>query len=254
MKNYLLCCLWLISGLIAADYESMPAKAVLFPFREAILAGRLDGVLANYNFKVGERFKENDELVRLDDAERVNQLKRASAVFAETELSMKFAKRSYDEAKNLFAKDMSSELDVKRKEFEFQTAQVRMQIAKTDMEDAALKLKFCLIKAPFAGVIARVLTREFETVRAGQQLMLLIDDNHLLATLNLSSHQLPNLRLGQKAKIKITETNATIAGEIYEIASIVDHRSQTVEIKVMLANTEHKLSAGMSGVLVEIEK
>ena len=44
------------------------------------------------------------------------------------------------------------------------------------------------------------------------------------------------------------------SGVVHEIAARADHRSETFEIKALIDNADHILTAGMSGVLQEISK
>ena len=88
--------------------------------------------------------------------------------------------------------------------------------------------------------------------RGGQPVLSIIDDNQLLAVLNLPLVSLPKVKIGLPVTIKITENGRMVTGEVYEIASRADHRSETFEIKVKIDNIEHQFKAGMSGILIKV--
>ena len=46
----------LILGCAAQAADSNRVKAVLFPFREAILSARVESTLLSYRFRIGEKF------------------------------------------------------------------------------------------------------------------------------------------------------------------------------------------------------
>ena len=115
-------------------------------------------------------------------------------------------------------------------------------------------MTYCTLKAPFAGRVEKILTREFETVRNGQPILSIIDDNRLLAVLHLPSADLPKIGLGDPVRLRINETGTVASGVVHEIAARADHRSETFEIKALIDNADHILTAGMSGVLQEISK
>ena len=235
-----------------SDYSALPVKAVLFPIREATLSTMIDGMIARCHFRAGERFRKGDVLFRIDDRRYRNELNRTESQIREAALGVKFAKQKLDDNERLFKSDLQSELEVQKSRFDYEVALERQQSAKVSRDYAALLLQFCIISAPFDGTIEKLLTREFEMVRSGQPVLSIIDDNQLLAVLNLPSVSLPKVKIGLPVTVKITENGKIVTGEIYEIASRADHRSETFEIKVRIDNTAHQFKAGMSGILIKV--
>ena len=233
-------------------YDSLPVKVVLFPFREAILATQIDGVVEKYNFRPGAPFKKNDILLKLNDTKYNNDLLRMRALMKEAELNAAYAKQKWEDNKRLYKDDLQSEIEVLKSELDAKVAAERFQTARINYADALLQLAFCTVKAPFDGRVEKHLTREFETVRNSQPLISIIDDNQLLGVMNLPTTRLPKIKIGIPVTIKVNETGAVVTGTVYEIAGRADHRSETIEIKVLLDNAEHRFSAGMSGTLIQL--
>ena len=117
----------------AAPRESV--KAVLFPFREAVIAARADSTLLPYRFKLGEAFGEGDVLVTLDDSRYAIEAKRAAEQF-------EFARATYEDKKQLREKNFTSDYELKKAAFD-------RQIAENDLAGAKLNLSYCTVKAPF---------------------------------------------------------------------------------------------------------
>ena len=234
------------------DYQSLPVKAVLFPIREATLSTMIDGMIARCHFRAGERFKKGDVLFSIDDRRYRNELNRTESQIREAALGVRFAQQRKDDNERLFKSDLQSELEVQKARFDYDVALEREQSAKVSRDYAALLLQFCVVRAPFDGIVEKLLTREFEMVRSGQPVLSILDDNQLLAVMNLPSVSLAKVRIGLPVTVKITENGKTVKGEIYEIAPRADHRSETFEIKVRIDNSAHLFKAGMSGVLVKV--
>ncbi len=238
----------------AADmtYDSLPVKVVLFPFREAILSTQIDGVVVKYNFRGGERFKKSDVLLKLDDKKYNNDLQRMRSLMKEAELNANYTRQKWEDNKRLFKEDLQSEIEVIKSELDAKVGAERYQTAQINYADALLQLAFCTIKAPFDGTVEKLLTREFETVRSGQPLISIIDDNQLLAVMNLPTVELPKIKIGIPVTFKVHENGRVVTGSVFEIAGRADHRSETIEIKVLIDNAEHHFSAGMSGTLMKV--
>ena len=248
---FLLLAFWVLP---AADmtYDSLPVKVVLFPFREAILSTQIDGVVVKYNFRGGERFKKSDVLLKLDDKKYNNDLQRMRSLMKEAELNANYTRQKWEDNKRLFKEDLQSEIEVIKSELDAKVGAERYQTAQINYADALLQLAFCTIKAPFDGTVEKLLTREFETVRNGQPLISIIDDNQLLAVMNLPTVELPKIKIGIPVTFKVHENGRVGTGSVFEIAGRADHRSETIEIKVLIDNAEHHFSAGMSGTLMKV--
>ena len=223
----------LLAGLTAAAAD-LPVKAVLFPFRESVISARIDSVLQPCRVRIGEKFAAGTVLATLDDARSTNEVNRATGQY-------EFAKASYEDKKALRAKNFTSDYELKKAEFDYRTAQ-------TALEDAKLNLSFCTIRAPFAGKVVEILTREYETTRPGQPLFRIIDDNTLLAVLNVPLNS-PYTRTGTPVTLKL-DNGATAAGKVYEVTPQADHRTGTVRIRVLIDNAEGRFFAGMTGELI----
>ena len=226
--------------LFAAPAYGEAVKAVLFPFREAVIAARAESTLLPYRFKLGEPFKAGEVLTALDDSRYALEVRRATE-------QADFARAVFEDRKQLRAKNFTSDHELKKAEFD-------LSVAESSLADAKLNLSYCTVKAPFAGKLAEIRTQEYETVRPGQPLFRIIDDNRLLAVLHLPSADLPKIGLGDPVRLRINETGTVASGVVHEIAARADHRSETFEIKALIDNADHILTAGMSGVLQEISK
>ena len=235
-----------------SDYRALPVKVVLFPIREATLSSPIDGMIAKIRYRAGERFRKDALLFSIDDRRYRNELNRAESQVRECARGVKFAKQKKEDNERLYKNDLQSELEVEKSRFDYDVALERGRAAAVSRDYAALMLQFCVIQAPFNGTVEKLLTREFEMARAGQPVLSIIDDDQLLAVLNLPSVSMPKVKIGLPVTVKITENGKTVTGQVYEIASRADHRSETFEIKVKIDNLDHQFKAGMSGVLVKV--
>lgn len=237
----------------AASYDDLPVKVVLFPFREVVLSARVDGVIAVHQKRNGERFRKGELLLRLDDRHCRNELMKAEAAFLEAKSTAEFSRKVMEDNRKLFRQDMQSELEMRKKELEVTVAESRRTVAEANREEAAMQLDYCSVKAPFEGRVERLFTKEYESVRTGQPLLSILDDDRLLGVMNLPSSLLGTTKPGGKVTIRIKENGQTVSGTIFEIAGRADHRSETFEVKALIDNSGHLLNAGMTGILVDKE-
>ena len=164
--------------------------------------------------------------------------------FARTSEQLRFAKSTYEDKKELREKKFTSDAELRKAEYDFRLAEITCQEAK-------LNVAFCTVKAPFDGKIVEIMTHDFETTRSGQTLCRIIDDNQLLAVMNvpLTDHALTTI--GTKVKIRIDQKEAVATGTIYEVSPQADHRTGTVRIRVLIDNRQGLFFAGMTGTLLK---
>jgi RND family efflux transporter MFP subunit len=231
------------------QYDGLPVKVVLFPFREAVISSIIDMRVKKYLFKEGESFAGNDLLVIFDDSIYKQRYDKAKAAYLEAKSGLDFAKKNLVRAKDLYDKGIQGLQELEKNQFEYEVSKSKLTFHAANMKLAELDLKACSMKAPFAGRIVKKLVQEHEFIRVGQPLLKIIDDNRLLAVMHLPSNLKNKIRIGQKMQVKIDETSSAHMGTVYEIAGEIDPGSRTFEIKVLIDNNTRKLAAGMSGRL-----
>lgn len=227
----------LVSALLAADGGQQEIKTVLFPFRDTVVSARLESVLKTYKFRQGQPFKAGDTLVELDDSRYAIELSRLSE-------QLRFAQSTYEDKKELREKKFTSDAELRKAEYEFHIAEIACT-------EARLNVSFCTIKAPFDGKIVEIMTHEFETTRSGQTLCRIIDDNQLLAVMNVPVTDPALTTVGKTVKIHLDQKDATATGTIYEVSPQADHRTGTVRIRVLVDNRPGLFFAGMTGTLLK---
>lgn len=230
MKHFSVYLLFLlgISTLCAGE----KIKVVLFPFREVIVSSRIESQTGKYRFRLGEAFPENAVITELEKESYSIKLKLAKD-------QHDFAKASYLDKQELRKSNFTSDFELKKAEYEFKTSESNLAVAQ-------LNYSYCSIKAPFAGKIVEFITREHETVRPGQQLFRIIDDNALLAVMNIPLKDVTPIG---STKTFLLQNGIRVQGKVYEISPQADHRTGTVRIRVLIDNKAGKLRAGMTGVL-----
>ena len=222
-----------LTALFATLNAEDVVKAVLFPFREAIIASRVESTLQPYRFRIGELFKKDEIITTLDNADYTLKLN-------EKKNQLDFAQAVYQDKKELREKNFASGFELQKAEFEF-------RMAKNAFQEAELNLSRCLIKAPFSGKIVEILTKEYETVRPGQQLFRIIDDTSLLALMNVPQGRVSPA--GSEVSLKL-DNGKIVKGTVYEVAPQADHRSGTIRVRVLIKNQSGAIRPGMTGELI----
>lgn len=226
-------------------------KIVLFPFRKAVIAARIDSVITQYNYQIGQHFDKGASIVKLDSRQHHQTFLKAKAADLEADTQFQFRQKVHKNNMQLYNDGALGIQELERGKMEMEVARSKHKLAQATVKMAELKVNFCTIRAPFAGKLIRKDIFEHEFVKIGQPIMEIIDNHKLLAFMHLPSSRINTVKIGAKMKFRIDETGAEHEGEVYEIAGVIDPGSRTFEVRAVLDNQNQILAPGMSGVLIE---
>ncbi|UCO95876.1 efflux RND transporter periplasmic adaptor subunit [Metapseudomonas lalkuanensis] len=200
---------------------------------ETTLSSQMNGTLGELKASLGQQVAKNALLAQLNCEEA-----QARAKVAVAELTM--AKQNLDAKRNLRKLDAVGDLEVAMASTEVQKAEGARALAQAQSG-------YCQVQAPFAGRVAKVHVKPYQTVAAGTPLFDLVSDGALKVRLNVPSSLLPRLKPGLPLEVSILETGKSYGAHISAINSRVDAVAQTVELEARLDAEHPELIAGMSG-------
>ena len=116
-----------------------------------------------------------------------------------------------------------------------------------------MNLSYGRINAPFDGRVEEILIREHETVRNGQPVVRIIGDRELLAVVNLPVKYLSKVQGDLSFRFPEGPEGKKVSGRVFEISPRADHRSGTIEVKVLIDNKDGSLTSGMTGEFLDGE-
>ncbi len=240
-----------VSMYAASDASDLATKIVLFPYRKAVIASRIDSVITRYNYKPGDDFTKGVSLIKLDGSQYRQIILKAKVAMSEAETQLRFSEKVYRRNTGLYQDGALGNQELDRSKMDNEIAKSKLLLVRATLKMAQLNVNFCNIIAPFAGKLILKKVFEHEFVKTGQPVMEIIDDHKLLAFMHLPSSQINAVKIGAKMKFRIDETGVEHEGVVYEIAGVIDPGSRTFEVKAVLDNKTQTLAPGMSGVLIK---
>jgi membrane fusion protein (multidrug efflux system) len=239
-RNYLPLTLFLLvhpalaveAGAVFADPEAI--RVLLAAEVETTLSSQMTGTLGELQASLGQSVTKGAPLAQFDCREG-----QARAKVANAELTM--AKQNLAAKQHLRKLEAVGDLEVAMAATEVEKADGARSMAQT-------QASYCKVSAPFAGRIAKVHVKPYQTVSAGTPLFDLVGDGTLKVRMNVPSRLLPGLQNGTRVQVSIAETGKTYSASVSAINSRVDAVAQTVELEATLDAAHPELVAGMSGV------
>ena len=129
--------------------------------QSAELAFEVQGKLSAFPVEEGQGVEAGTVLARLDPRDYEARLDKAQA-------NVNNARTEYERARKLFEEGVMAEAEKDRRQRAFEVTEAELREMEKALEDTVLR-------APFAGVVARKLVQDFENVQAKQPVLLLED-------------------------------------------------------------------------------
>jgi biotin carboxyl carrier protein len=219
---------------VTLDPKSLTAVRVLIQSeRETVLSSQMQGKVRQVNAQLGSTFAAGAPLIALDCDEHEARLRSSEAELVAADANLK-SKRGLFELKS------ASELEVIEAEAAKNRAAAQVDLNRT-------QVRYCVIRAPFSGMVAKVRVKAFENVTANQPLIDIVDQSKLKAQLHVPSNAQGFMNSDAVFKIRIDETGRTYDARLSRKNARVDAASQTLEIEATILTPSGRLTSGMSG-------
>ncbi|HMK43097.1 MAG TPA: efflux RND transporter periplasmic adaptor subunit [Dissulfurispiraceae bacterium] len=264
--------------------ERVSAKGYIESEDEVELASRTTGTVEAIKVKKGDIVRSGQQLVVLDSAKIVAQIRMAQAVLRETEgrtyrsnARLEQARIDYEREKRLYEEDATTLAELERTEERYKAAQgdlfdmsqkkvgeagkgrtAAVERAAAEIAYYKALLKDYTIKSPIDGVVIDRMREEGETVNSGTPILIIVDQAKLRVRAELEETDVGKAVVGQGAEVSCDAFPGKVfKGKVTKVLPAVKRKQQrtfdpttsfdinTQEIQIKLDDYEG-LERGMS--------
>jgi membrane fusion protein (multidrug efflux system) len=213
------------------------------PFKEATLGTTVPGRIEKIFVNEGSTVKQGQTLVQM-----------SSEMLLQAQAEYEALKKDYQRVKNLADKQSVSQQDLDHVKAKYEAAEARYNLLKSNTE----------IKAPFDGIVAKLLSHEGEnyffsaSIDVGQTLstgiLHLVKINPIYFEFEVGEKDLPYITNNLKIKLIANSYNTdTIYGVVDFISPTLNSTKATATIRAKINNPTMKYKPGMTGkVFIDI--
>lgn len=234
MKFFYLLSIILITNILSAE-DKLQSRAVIHSFDRTILSSEIGGKIVFMQKNNGDYFEKNEILVKID-------CDIYSAQRDKIRVKRDLLKTKYDKTKQLSTLNSVGQFEVKTAELELQEQEIELKIASMNVER-------CDIKAPFSGRVVEKIASKYQNIKPQEELFEIISTNSLEIRTVVPAKWLSWLKIGDEISVNIDELNVDIKTKILQIDSVVDPKSQTVNLRAKIENPNNNIIVGMSGTV-----
>ena len=250
-----------VSNIIQIDVRQ-PVKMVgtVFPFRESIVAGTIEGLVEKFPVKRGDYVKKGDVLAKLrlttlnvllKGAEAV--LKVQEAAIGEAEAAQHLALLGYQRAMELIETRTISdqEYDEFKTRYEKSVESSKKELSgleaqETEVERILVNIDECTIKAPFDGRVIEEHVEVGQWLDRGDSVVSMIELDSVKVRVPVPEKYIHNLKVGDECGVVFPALGGiTKTGSIIHIVPQADERGRTFPVYVKLENDDEMIKSGM---------
>lgn len=231
-----------IEASISSIEEFINTTGTVYAVKEVSLNSEMAGEYKLQNnpetgkpYALGDRVKKGGTVIKLEDAEYVNNLR-----IRAKEVDLEISRQEYEKQQSLYEKGGATLRDLKN-------AEISLINTEYDIEGSKINLAKMSVDAPFGGVIADLPYYTSGTrVNNNTLLVKLINYEQLYLETNLPEKYYSNVDRGFKVYVtSYTSPEDTLIGEITQISPSIDPDARTFKCFVNVDNSGKKILPGM---------
>ena len=230
--------------------EILSLTGTLIAFQEVRITSKIPGKVQRVLVDVGSRVKPGDTLIQLEQRELALAVDQAEAGLANAKANLEICKTTFDRLDNLLKDKAISKMKYDDAKARLDIARAQVWQARAAVASAKEQLENATITCPIDGIVAKKNVEVGEVVSPpimpGKALLDVVDMRHLKTTVNVSENRVKEVYIGQETIITVDGFRGEFfPGKVSKISPVVNPRSRTFEVEVLISNPESKLKPGM---------
>ena len=155
--------------------------------QEVDLAFRVPGQLSEFPVNVGDTVTKGDIVVRLDPRDYQVKVDNAMGQLGRAKANLKRAEADYERETTILAEDAgaTSMAAVERKEASRDQARADVKSVQATVAATRDDLSYTYLRAPYDGIVVETYVENFESVRAKESIVRILDDSSIEMVVNI---------------------------------------------------------------------
>jgi RND family efflux transporter MFP subunit len=215
--------------------------------QQVSVAPKASGTIVDIKVDEGSKVKKGDVLFRLDSRDAQLAKKSAETQLKGAKLQLKTAQIDYDRISGLVAQNAASKVQLDAVEANLVSAMVGIQVANNSIAVANKAIGDATVRSPIDGVVIQKVMSvgEYATMMPPSPVVILQDQSSLEVKFGLPERSLATIKPKDAVTVSIPAIGATREATIAQISPMVDAKTRTVQITVVLDNKDGSLKPGM---------
>jgi membrane fusion protein (multidrug efflux system) len=223
-------------------------SAVLAPIRSVVLAAEVSGRVVEVAAEEHEPVEAGDVLVRLERSLLRAGVERSEAQLLRAEAAHGLARTELARQRDLARRDVASTAELDRAQNQERATYAELLDARAALDDARTRLSKTVVAAPFGGFVNSLDLEPGAYVRAGEEIVELLDIDEIEVEFGVTDREVVALRRGDPIRLWVDVfAGEWFDGTIAQIGRAADRQTQKYPVEARVPNPEARLLPGMLG-------
>lgn len=232
-----------------ADVSLIVVEAVVVnPYRTVSVGALVGGSIESFPFEEGDFVSEGALVVQIGTRRYELSAQRAEERMRLLEVASERAQEEARIKKEIFAHDGTTRQEVLKYRAEADMAKIRIDEAKKELDLALFDLDACKVTAPFSGHISAKNKQVGETTDRFERIFTIVDSSRVHAVAHVPESILPKIKKGMEATF-VYSADKKFRGVIERMGKVIDPKSRTKKVYLLIDNADNELEVGMNGTL-----
>ncbi|MGB5820775.1 MAG: efflux RND transporter periplasmic adaptor subunit [Saonia sp.] len=211
------------------------------------LSFRSDGILVEFDVKLGQKVKKGQLLAKLDNVQARLNYENSVSSKNSAESEMNTAKLNLNRIRSLYEKGSTSLSDFEAAKNAFRTAQQSYESAVRSVAIQQEQIRYGYLYAPENGVIASVNAEIDENVGPGENIAVLNAGVDMEISLGIPESVINNVKQDMLVSVSFSSLlDKTCKGRVSEVSPSVDSNTATYPIRVIIIDPTEDIKSGMA--------
>ena len=223
------------------------------------LGVRVPGRIVAYLVDEGDRVKQGQELVRLDERPYRAQLQRAEASLALARANVELRSKELERLRALREREVASESELDLKQNQLSVAEAEAARSRADIAQIRLDLEDTVLRSPVDAIVLEKFKEVGEIAVPGGfsgsgDLIRLANVAEMRAQLDVNESDLGKVSLGQDAEVSPdADASRRYAARVVKLAPQINRQKGTLRVEVRLLEPDDWLRPDMSARITFLE-
>ena len=210
------------------------------------MKSKVSGDVETFGVREGQDVREGDVIARVDTRNLQAQYDRELAAVDKAQADLDLAKLNRDKNRSLLEQKYISQNTYETTESAYAASVANFKLAEAQARVIRISLDDAIIRAPFAGTIARRLVQPGEKVSSDSSVVNLVDLRQMLLEASVPATEIPSVKVGQSVRFKVGGFGQReFTGEVQRINPVTNEGSRAIMIYIAVANADRALKGGM---------
>jgi membrane fusion protein (multidrug efflux system) len=224
----------------------LPISGSLSPVVQATVKAKVSGEVEQLTVREGQDVRQGDIIARLDTRNLQAQYDRELASVEKARADLELATLNRDKNRSLLEQKFISQNTFEQTETAYAGSVASLKLAEAQARLAKINLDDAVIRAPFAGTIARRLVQPGEKVSPDTAIVALVDLQELQLEAAVPAAEIPAVRVGQSARFHVGGFgDREFEGTVQRINPVTSEGSRSILIYLSVPNADRALKGGM---------